>query len=291
MTDLKNLSELSQKELIRMEREIAAKHVGRKPWLAITWSISNFVIWLSLWPLVLTGTIPLWLGFVIATANMALSYLPSHEAQHDIIARPGEKLRWLNELIGWIGSIPLVMPYPALKATHMEHHKNANDPKLDPDYFTHASGPLRALWRFVQAMQPRGKNTQASRYEETLQRLGRKDLIIQSAIMTLAFYSFLFTMAWFGYAIEAALLWWLPRHLGFAYIIFFLAWSPHHGTSKGRYRDTRAWRSQLGNIGSMGMQFHIIHHLHPRIPLYRTPQAYWEMRPILKARGCDLGEM
>ena len=39
----------------------------------------------------------------------------------------------------------------------------------------------------------------------------------------------------------------------------------------------------------MGMQYHIIHHLHPRIPLYRTPRAYWEMRDILEARGCDLG--
>jgi beta-carotene hydroxylase len=48
------------------------------------------------------------------------------------------------------------------------------------------------------------------------------------------------------------------------------------------------WKSKVGNLGTMGMQYHIVHHLHPRIPLYRTPQAYREMRPILEARGCDL---
>jgi beta-carotene hydroxylase len=38
----------------------------------------------------------------------------------------------------------------------------------------------------------------------------------------------------------------------------------------------------------MGMQFHIIHHLYPRIPLMRTPAAYRALRPILEVRGCDL---
>ncbi|MEM1052715.1 MAG: fatty acid desaturase, partial [Pseudomonadota bacterium] len=58
-----------------------------------------------------------------------------------------------------------------------------------------------------------------------------------------------------------------------------------------RYRNSRAWKSKVGNWGSMWMQFHIVHHLHPYIPLTRTPAAFWEMKPILEARGCDLGEL
>ena len=105
-------------------------------------------------------------------------------------------------------------------------------------------------------------------------------------------FGILFGLAWSGYAIEAALLWWLPRHIALTYIQFYLSWAPHHpGNESGRYRDTRSFRSILGNIGSLGMQYHIIHHLHPRIPLYRTPQAYWEMKPILEARGCNVHEL
>ena len=292
MRDTVDYKSLSHAELFRLEREIADKHLGKVPWLAVVWSLTNFAIWLSLWPLVMFGVVPLWAGFLLATFSIAISYLPSHEAQHDIIARPGEKLRWLNELVGWVGSIPLLIPYPVLKATHMEHHKHTNDPELDPDYYSHANGPLHSIWRYIQARQPRGKDTQADRYAETLKRLGREDLLLQSALMALGYFLFLFAMAWSGYALEAAALWWLPRHIGLGYVIFFLAWAPHHpGEETGRYKDTRSWRSHLGNIGSMGMQFHIIHHLHPRIPLYRTPKAYWEMRPILEARGCDLGKL
>jgi beta-carotene hydroxylase len=39
------------------------------------------------------------------------------------------------------------------------------------------------------------------------------------------------------------------------------------------------------------MQFHIIHHLYPTIPLMQTPAAYWELKPILQRRGCDLGQL
>ena len=81
-----DLTNLSQAELLRMEREIAARHIDKFPYFAVIWAFSNFAIWLALWPLVFIGVIPVWLGFVIATVNITLSYLPSHEAHHDIIA-------------------------------------------------------------------------------------------------------------------------------------------------------------------------------------------------------------
>ena len=114
-------------------------------------------------------------------------------------------------------------------------------------------------------------------------------MVLDGVIYQILHYGILFALAWNGYAIEAALLWWLPRHIALTYIQFYLSWAPHHpGDKVGRYRDTRSFRSIIGNIGSLGMQYHIVHHLHPRIPLYRTPQAYWEMKPILEARGCDV---
>ena len=84
----------------------------------------------------------------------------------------------------------------------------------------------------------------------------------------------------------------LPMQIALTYIIFFLSWAPHHpGNERGRYRNTRSWKSKVGNIGSMGMQYHIVHHLHPYIPLTRTPAAWREMKPILDARGCELGSL
>ncbi|MEM1105975.1 MAG: fatty acid desaturase [Pseudomonadota bacterium] len=285
----RDLSKMSNVELMRAEREVAAKHVGKFPYFAVVWAFANLAIWLSLWPLVIFAGLPLWIAFPIAALNITLSYLPSHEAQHDIIARPGTRLRWLNEAVGHLSTLPLVLPYRVAKLTHLEHHKHANHPELDPDATCAAEGPLASIWKTIQNGQPRATGG-FNAYGAALARIGRPEVVIDGALYNIAFYSLLIGLAWSGFAIEAALLWWLPRHFAMIYIRFFLSWAPHYpGMEVGRYRDTRSFRSILGNIGSLGMQYHLVHHLHPRIPLYRTPMAYWELRPILEARGCDLG--
>lgn len=290
LPDADALRSLGSQELMKLEGEIARRHMGGVPWLAVAWGLGNFVVWLSLFPLVLGGYLPLWIAFPIATANIMLCYLPSHEAQHDIIARPGDMLRWLNQLVGHVSTIPLVMPYSVLRLTHLEHHKHTNDPELDPDIHSRAPDLATFLWRSLQSRQPGGASN--ANYAKTLQRIGTPEArraMLLGLVYQLTYLAILFTMSWSGHAIEAALLWWLPRHIAFTYIGLFLSWAPHFpATETGRYRDTRAFRSQLGNIGSMGMQYHIVHHLHPRIPLTRTPRAYWDLRPILEARGCDL---
>lgn len=282
---------LDDRALIRLEKSIAEAFMGGVPWGSVSWALVNTAVWFSLWPLTLSGVLPLWAAFPIATVSIALSYLPSHEAQHRIIARPGDRLFWLNELVGYVSTLSLVLPYDVARLTHYEHHKHANHPDLDPDISTHAAGTLDFFRRSLANRQPSGESDKA--YGETLQRLGTPEAqraMIVAAIYRLTYFSILFALAWSGHALEAALIWWLPRHLAATYIQYYLSWAPHHpAKAQGRYRDTRAFRSPLGNILTMGMQFHIIHHLYPRIPLMRTPAAYWAMRPVLKARGCDLG--
>ncbi|MCK0127309.1 fatty acid desaturase [Erythrobacter sp. F6033] len=283
-----DLSQLSDGELRRLELKIARKYSGKVPWIAVFWAFGNLAAWLSLWPLVLLDILPLWVAFPIATINMALVYLPTHEAQHDIIARPGTKLRWLNELVGHATSWMLLMPFQMLRVTHLDHHRHTNDPELDVDITSSASGPWQAIWNAIQGRQPKAKRNQD--YLASLARNGREGVIVLSLLYRVGFIAILGALAWNGFALEALLLWWLPYQIAITYIVFFLSWAPHHpATHQARYTNTRSWKSAVGNIGSMGMQFHIVHHLHPYIPLHLTPAAYREMRPILEARGCRLG--
>ena len=280
---------MSPGELLRAERAVAARHTDHFPWGSLIWAVLNLLVWLSLWPAVFAFGLPLSVAFPVACVTMTLSYLPSHEAQPSIFARPGTRLRWLNELVGTLSVIPLVIPYRVLRATHMEHHKHANDPALDPDHGSHADTRLGAVVAALRMRAPRGG--QADSYRACLERLGRDDLVVEAALYELVFYGVLFGLALSGRALEAAALWWAPRHVGLVYIIYFLSWAPHNpGLLKGRYRDTRAFRSWGGNISSLGMQAHIVHHLYPRIPLLRTPAAYREMRPLLETRGCRLDD-
>ncbi|SIN62156.1 Fatty acid desaturase [Parasphingorhabdus marina DSM 22363] len=278
----------SPNALRRQEQQIARKYAGRLPWEAVIWGLGNLAVWLALWPLVFFDVMPLWLAFPIATLNVMLCYLPSHEAQHDIIGRKGTKWRWLNELVGHLSTIPLVLPYRVAKVTHIQHHLHANDPDRDPDYSSMAPGPWQAIWKSIQNRQPGAKGG-FNKYGDILRDIGREDLLLDGALFQIVHFAILIGLALSGHAIEAALLWWLPRQIGLTYIQFFLSWAPHHpADGTGRYRDTRAFRSSWGNIGSMGMQYHIVHHLHPYIPLTDTPAAYRDMRHILEQRGCRL---
>jgi beta-carotene hydroxylase len=285
-----DLDTLTDSELGVLERKVASRYLNIVPWGAIVWAFTNLAVWLALWPLVFADLLPLWLAFPIATLNCALAYLPSHEAQHSIIGARGRPLRWLNELVGHLSTIPLVQPYRVLKHTHMQHHAHANDEQLDPDYGVHAKDSLDFLKRSVLGRQPEGKHGNA--YFETMQRVGKAHMIGDAIAFNAVYLTVLFVCAWTGHAIEAALLWWLPRHLALTYIQYYLSWAPHHpGHEQGRYRDTRGFKSKAGNLASMGMQYHIIHHLYPRIPLMKTGDAYFALKPILQKRGCDLGTL
>ena len=285
-----DLSQLSNGELRKLENRIARKYSGKVPWIAVVWAFGNLGVWLSLWPLVMLDIVPLWAAFPIAVINMALVYLPTHEAQHDIIARPGTRLRWLNELVGHATSWMLILPFEVLRVTHLDHHRHTNNPERDVDITTQASGPWHAIARIIRQRQPDAKRNRD--YMECLARNDRLDLIVISLAYKVGFVAILGALAWNGYALEALFLWWLPFHIAITYIVFFLSWAPHHpGSDRARYTNTRSWKSAVGNIGSMGMQFHIVHHLHPYIPLHLTPAAYREMRPILEARGCRLGDV
>ncbi len=265
-----DLSELSSQQLLRLERSIAEQFMGGLPWGSIVWAFTNLAVWLSLWPLTLSGVLPLWAAAPIATLNVILSYLPSHEAQHRIIAREGERLFWLNEVVGHLSPVPLGLPYQAARLTHYEHHKHANDLELDPDINTRADSGWHMVVKDI-GMQLQTVPKTNIAYANALERLGTEDARRAGATL------------------EVAAIVWLPRIVGGLYIRFFLSWAPHHpALAVGRYRDTRGFRSRLGNILTMGMQYHVIHHLYPRMPLMRHPAAFRALRPILVARGCRL---
>jgi len=282
-----DISHFSDSELRKLENQIARKHSGMFPYEIVFWAFGNLAVWLGVWALVLSGIMPLWLGFIIATINISLVYLPTHDAQHHIIARPGQRLHWLNELVGHATSWMIVYPFETLRVTHFDHHRHANDPELDPDFTTAAAGPWQAIWGSIRERQPAAKRS--ADYFRSLARHNRTDLIVLAIAYRVIFIAILSALAWNGLALEAFFLWWLPWQISTTYLLFFLSWAPHHPHSdQSRYTDTRNWRSKVGNILSMGMQYHIIHHLHPYIPLCRTPAAYRDMRPVLEARGCRM---
>ncbi len=282
------LSPEQEKAFAKEERAIARSYIGGVPWRLVIWGLINPIVWMSLWPLVLLGVVPLWLGFLVASFCMMMSYLPGHEAEHNNIGGKGKPYRWLNELVGHLTFIPIVLPFNLHRLSHLQHHAWANDPERDPDYATKADGWLGAIWASLQSRQPELRDEYGARGLNTDDPATQKALK-QAIAQSLIYYTVLGGLAWSGFALEAVLLWWMPRHIGYTYLQVFLSWAPHFPYDRtGRYGDTRAWKFAFGNLASMGMEYHIVHHLHPNIPLHKTPPAYREMRHIIEARGCRI---
>jgi beta-carotene hydroxylase len=285
-----DLNRVRLRQLRKQEIAVARRFHGGARWPYAAISVACFLVWLSFFPLAIMGELNLPLAFVLSCIFVSGGYITAHEAMHSNIARKGEKLRWLNELTGHISTIPLIVPYSMVKTIHLRHHQHTNDPDKDPDFIHGAAsfaGALLSSWRI---RQPGGSNT-AMHWRRHVAEIGTpeaKSALVQTMAMQLVAMALFFAMAWSGYAIELVAIWWLPRHVGLTYMHTVLSWATHHPHGRrGRYANTKVIRHPLGYIGTMGIEYHIVHHLYPNIPLHATRAAYYEMKPLLEARGVD----
>ena len=265
----------------KKEKAIAKNLSQRFQWEMVFIGIGQAVAWLCLWPLVITGTIPLWVGFIIAIFCACLSYLPSHEAQHGNYSRGNPRRRWLDSLVGHFTLITLMYPYEILRVTHMKHHAYTNDSEKDVDYgVVHCASPFEVALQSFEG--------DAVDYEKYLDIFSEDKAFIKSFTSALPLaYAYRATLLALVviFPLPTLFLWWLPAKLGTAYTTIFFSWYPHQGTDIGRYKDTRFWSHWMPRYINHSMQLHFIHHLHPGIGHFDEPKAVEQLKPFLVARG------
>jgi beta-carotene hydroxylase len=281
-------------DLQRQERAIAKKYyeIGQTiRWKYVAATLIGFAIWVSLFPLTMLDVVPLWAAFIVSYLIATAGYVTAHEAMHSTIGRKGTKQWFWNELTGQLSMIPLMFPFSIARVTHLQHHRFPNDPVRDPDYPDGAPSLRAALWKGWLNRQP-GKTAHAHHIKRVLlEEIGTpeaKAALKQTALVQLAGTLFFIGMALAGYAMEIAMVWWLPRWFALLHTHVFFSWETHHPqTGTGRYDNTRIFKSSVGPFLSMWIEFHLVHHLYPNIPMHLTKQAYFEMKPALRARGVD----
>jgi beta-carotene hydroxylase len=93
------------------------------------------------------------------------------------------------------------------------------------------------------------------------------------------------------------MLWISPHILASALIIYFFAYLTHapHEVHE-RYRDTNIFwvkgkiMEPVVNWLYMFQNFHLIHHLFPRVPFYLYPQAFRSLKPVLDREKAHIYE-
>ncbi len=272
-------SELSHDQ----EKEIARAFMGRIEWEMIVIAFTQFFVWCLVWYLVISSTIPLWLGFFISLISTSFAYLPSHAGQHGHLSGSHKNLEWVNSFVGQISLIPLARSHELLKVLHMKHHAHTNDPEKDPDYFhTHVDSWFEAALRI---------HNQGSddRIEKMVNDYSDKDPEFKKSIdrgsMVQLFIVLTQMVTAFFFPLETLFLWWLPLKIITSYLGLVFSREPHNGLGIGRHSDTRFWRNGLPRFVNHSMQIHIMHHMYPKICHHDEPKAIEALLPFMIAKN------
>ena len=266
------------------ERKVARTFMGRIEWEMIVIGLGQLSLWIATWALVIIGTIPLYVGFLIALFTACNAYLPSHAGQHGHLSGGRKNLQWLDYWVGQLSVIPIAQSHEMLKATHLKHHAHTNDPDNDPDFF---HGNAENWWQAAvnvnvsynddgPAMKAITKHMKKDpKFKESMERGGIWALFFYFAQIVLAIL----------YPLETLFLWWIPKRFATSYLGIVFSYFPHSGLGKGRYKDTRFWTNRIPRYLNHSMQIHTMHHMYPRICHYDEAKAIEALKPFMIERG------
>lgn len=285
---------------IRAEKAIAAPYSGRFEWRIVVELIWGVAGWALVGTAGVLGWLPYWFTVPLSAVFASLLYMPMHEATHHNVEGRHRNLRWVNDIVGHIASIPLLFGFSAHQPSHMKHHAFTNDEERDPDliykgsfgevalrtllvftvgyFFLLASwvpvyGP-RLLERFFDPSTNPDKAAQA-----------REEFLADRGFQTLMLFVMV-GIALLGYPVEVLLFWFIPARLAAVIVAMIFAWLPHHPhNGLGRYTNTRATLFPGSGVLARGHDRHIIHHMLPRVPHYRIGEVFDRLRPVLEERG------
>jgi fatty acid desaturase len=225
------------------------------------------------------GAIPLWGALIVNSVAAFAVFTPMHDASHRCVARA----QWVNEVVGRLGTLPLVGPFPAFRFVHLEHHKHTNDHEKDPDHWS-GRGPKWLLplhwmtqdlyYYFVYLSRwnsrPRWERT------ETLATL----VVLYGTILGLCFA---------GFALETLMIWVIPSRIAqmlLAWTFDYLPHRPHTITAaENRFKASLILLHPFLTIALLYQNYHLIHHLYPGVPFYRMAQIWRTQREWLLEQG------
>ncbi len=224
-------------------------------------------------------------GMIVGVCHYWL-FTVLHDASHRAISG---KWDWLNGRIGDVAAflmLPIVLTNANFRYMHIQHHRFANGGSdLDPDDWAGGGRawtlPLRWLtipYRYLYFYAKYFSDRPAK----------EKFHAILSSVLGLLLVSYLLVQGW------AELLFWvylIPIHLSFAFLALAFDYLPHHPhdvpENEDPYRATviREKASWFLTPLLLSQNYHLLHHLYPRVPFYYYPKVWFGMREGLIKKG------
>jgi beta-carotene hydroxylase len=219
---------------------------------------------------VFTNALALYLGFTVV-----------HDGVHGVVHRDPRAGRVLATFWGFF----LTFTFPFFRSIHLEHHARANDPERDPDCVT-AQLP-RVVVPFIGGLFIFA-SYQVHYFRRRLWR-SRAELI--EVVACDAFYLGIFAASLAGgWHTTLGVLWILPLTVTLLFLVFTFDYLPHQPHDSAEpHLSSRAYGGRLATAIFLGQNYHLIHHLWPRLPWYAYRGVFLEAAEPLRALGCRIG--
>lgn len=249
--------------------------------------IMVFGLWITqgwfLWPLALVGQ-----GIAIC-----FLFTLEHEATHKTPFRSV----WLNEWVGRIVGLFLVLPFEWFRYFHLAHHRFTNIPDKDPElgsegrpetrgaFLIHVSG-LPYWAGMIRQLVGNAMGRDPGDYvPERARGRVRREARVMLALYGLAALSLLVTpvLVW---------VWLLPCLLGQPFLRLYLL--AEHGRCAfvaNMFENTRTtFTNRIVRFLAWNMPYHTEHHTLPQVPFHKLPMLHAHMREHLEVTANGYAE-
>ncbi|MCP3162499.1 fatty acid desaturase family protein [Myxococcus qinghaiensis] len=276
-------SSLTPQRLHELE-QVDARHLPR---LGVFLALYGVAAWgATVLALEALATPQVWLArgllYVVAAASLHGISLFTHEAVHGgLSSRP-----WLNRLGGMVCAWPVLQNFAAYKVLHLRHHRDLGG-GLDPDHYANYTGR-----RWLELAMHVGRLLLGyPAYITLIPILGwkhgtapEKRWIAFEVAMVLAGMVFAGVLVPWPVLLHA---WVIPMVI-INTLVNIRGMSQHTFLTEGNH-PVRGSRTILSNpvtrFFMCNENYHLEHHLYPRVPWYNLPTLHQSLRPELLAQG------
>jgi fatty acid desaturase len=272
------------------EKRVARELSPRIAWPTLALAVALPLSLCTVTGLGLARIVPLWACAIVLSFLSYAHYTLVHEAIHGNLVPGHPKLRWVNDLVGWVGALGEGFNWPMLMRTHVLHHAHTNT-EDDPDIWVKGGFvPLIAKALFanvvlasiplfvVRYLAPNDYRQATSGLRGT--EAAQADVVTTVVLLLLAF------AIPTGHVMDWLFLLFIPTRIAGVLLAIYFQWLPHHPfDSTERYLNTRIGLWPGAGLMTLQQNLHLMHHLWPSVPFYNYGRLYRRLRPTLVAKG------
>lgn len=233
-------------------------------------------------------------GWWIAQAGMSAWLIPAmfcHGAVlvflfaplHETIHRTAFATRALNDGVGFVIGVLLILPREYFRAFHFAHHRHTQDPARDPElasprpatrgqWLAYVSGLPYWRWQITGLVARAGGRVPEEFYGNDVQR----QKVVRESRLILALYGAILVLSVLFRSDVALRYWIVPAFLGQPLLRLYLL-AEHWGCplmpAEMLSRSRTTYTNALVNFLAWNMPYHAEHHAFPAVPFHALPKA------------------